>query len=42
MNDRDEEFLEDLDSIASILAAGYLRYCKERREDLLANVIEAD
>ena len=42
MNDRDEEFLEDLDSIASILSGGYLRYCKQRREDLLAHAIEAD
>jgi hypothetical protein len=35
VNIRDEEFLEDLDSIASILADGYLRYRKNRREDPL-------
>ncbi|MBI3680574.1 MAG: hypothetical protein HY235_09280 [Acidobacteria bacterium] len=41
MESRDEEFLEDLDSIASILAAGYLKYRKKRREDLLDTSAEA-
>ena len=41
MDNRDEEFLEDLDSIASILAAGYLKYRKQRREDLLDSAAEA-
>ena len=41
MNTRDEEFLEDLDSIASILADGYLRYRKNRRQDLLDTTTEA-
>ena len=34
MENRDEEFLEDLDSIASILAAGYLKFRKQRREEI--------
>ena len=41
MDDRDEGFFEDLDSIASILASAYLRYRQKRREDLLANSPEA-
>jgi hypothetical protein len=41
MDDRDEQFLEDLDSVASILASGYLRCRQKRREDLLANPKEA-
>ena len=41
MNTRDEEFLEDLDSIASILADGYLRYRKNQREDPLDTTREA-
>jgi hypothetical protein len=35
MDDRDDGFLEDLDSIASILASGYLRCRKLRRRVLL-------
>ena len=35
MNNSDEEFLEDLDSIAAILADGYIRYRRNRRKDLL-------
>jgi hypothetical protein len=41
MDDRDDGFLEDLDSIASVLASGYLRYRQKRREDLLATPPEA-
>jgi len=41
MDDRDDGFLEDLDSIASILASGYLRYRQKRREDPLATSPEA-
>jgi len=41
MENRDKECLEDLDSIASILAAGYLKYRKKRREDLLDTSTEA-
>jgi hypothetical protein len=32
VSDHDEEFLEDLDSIAAILADGYLRYRKNHRK----------
>ena len=41
MSDHDEEFLEDLDSIAAILADGYLRYRDNRRKDLLDTTAEA-
>ena len=41
MNTRDEEFLEDMDSIASIMADGYLRYRKNRCQDLLDTTTEA-
>ncbi len=41
MSDHDEEFLEDLDSIAAILADGYLRYRRNRRKDLLDTTAEA-
>ncbi len=41
MESRDEEFLEDLDSIASILAAGYLKYRRKHREDPLDSAAEA-
>ncbi len=41
MDDRDDGFRENLDSIASILASGYLRYRQKRREDLLAISPEA-
>ena len=41
MSDHDEEFLEDLDSIAAILADGYLRYRNNRRKDLLDTTAEA-
>ena len=41
MSDHDEEFLEDLDSIAAILAAGYLRHRDNRRKDLLDTTAEA-
>jgi hypothetical protein len=41
VNIRDDEFLEDLDSIASILADGYLRNRKNRRQDPLDTTAEA-
>ena len=41
MSDHDEEFLEDLDSIAAILADGYLRHRKNRNKDLVDTTADA-
>ena len=37
----DEELLEDLDSVAAILANGYLRYRANRRKELVDTTAEA-
>jgi hypothetical protein len=41
VSDHDEEFLEDLDSIAAILADGYLRHRRNSRKDPLDTTAEA-
>jgi hypothetical protein len=41
VNIRDEELLEDLDSVTAILADGYLRYRTNRRNALVDTTAEA-